>query len=433
MSTTVEEHTCQIEEVGPFPVVQPQSVLELADQVRGAAANDQAVYPLGGRTMLDFGLPPTRSGIGLDVRHLTRVIDYPARDMTITVQAGITLANLEQLLATENQRLPIDVPLSERTTLGGVIAANISGPRRYGFGTLRDYLIGMSAVNDAGQEIKAGGRVVKNVAGYDLCKLFIGSLGTLGIITQVTLKLKPRPEEQAMVLASCGHDALEMLLDTAHRSRTRPVCLELLNQAALQSINQETEIALPEPHWLLAIGFEDNSESVRWQVRHILGELSSAGFTEVQTRSASELWQVLTEFPSRSETRLTLKANMLPSTVAAFCRRASDLPHRLMLQAHAGNGIVIGHAPLPLSPEARERGRGEGDLTLDQAQTMLNILHDSAAAGQGNIIVPRCPVEWKREIPVWGRARADFWLMRAVKDKLDPHRLFNPGRFVDGL
>src|SRR5438874_8668927 len=133
--------------------------------------------------------------------------------MTVTVQAGITLAKLQELLASENQRLPVDVPQAERATIGGALAANVSGCRRYGFGTLRDYLIGISVVNDEGQEVKAGGRVVKNVAGYDLCKLYIGSLGTLGIITQVTLKLKPRPEEEAFVLVGCGHEMVEGLLE----------------------------------------------------------------------------------------------------------------------------------------------------------------------------------------------------------------------------
>src|SRR4029077_853691 len=128
-----------------------------------------------------------------------RVIDYPARDMTITVQAGLPIAVLQRTLATENQRLPLDVPRPELATLGGALATNVSGPRRYGFGTLRDYVIGITTVNDEGHEVKAGGRVVKNVAGYDLCKLHVGALGTLGVITQVTLKLRPLPEHQQLI------------------------------------------------------------------------------------------------------------------------------------------------------------------------------------------------------------------------------------------
>src|SRR5262249_3651798 len=155
-----------------FPVLQPRSVQEVGDLIRRAAANDHAIYPLGGQTMLDFGLPPARPGLGVDLSHLNQVIDYPARDMTITVQAGITLARLQELLRGENQRLAIDVPRADQPTLGGAVATNTSGSRRYGCGTLRDYVIGISVVNDQGQEVKAGGRVVKNVAGYDMGKLY---------------------------------------------------------------------------------------------------------------------------------------------------------------------------------------------------------------------------------------------------------------------
>ncbi len=219
----VEENACQIDDLGPLAAVRPQTVAEVGDLVRRAAAEGQALYPLGGRTMIGVGLPPTRPGISVDLRSLARVIDYPARDMTITVQAGITVAELQARLATENQRLPIDVPRPEQATLGGVLAVNVSGPRRYGFGTLRDYVIGISTINDEGQEVKAGGRVVKNVAGYDLCKLHIGALGTLGIITQVTLKLRPLPEDKALVTLGCDTTGAEPIVgpapDDAHPAR----------------------------------------------------------------------------------------------------------------------------------------------------------------------------------------------------------------------
>src|SRR6516164_4771035 len=199
----VEQANCYIDGFGPLPFVQPVSIIHLGELVRSAAAAGQGVYPIGGGTRLHLGYPPTKPGVAVDLRGLDQVLDYPARDMTITVQAGITMANLQTLLAKENQQLPVDVPLADRATLGGAIATNASGPRRYGYGTLRDYVIGISAINDEGHEIKAGGRVVKNVAGYDLCKLYIGSLGTLGVITQVTLKLKPRPDEHALITLAC--------------------------------------------------------------------------------------------------------------------------------------------------------------------------------------------------------------------------------------
>src|SRR5262249_3824807 len=144
---------------------------DIGEIVRRAGQEKQAVYPFGGGTALHLGMAPTKPGIAIDMRRLDRIIEFPARDMTITVEAGITISKLQSIVAAENLRLPIDVPRSEEATLGGAIAVNASGPRRFGFGTLRDYVIGISFVTDKGVEVKAGGRVVKNVAGYDLCKL----------------------------------------------------------------------------------------------------------------------------------------------------------------------------------------------------------------------------------------------------------------------
>ncbi len=411
-----------IENFGPLPAIRPSSVPELADIVRRAAAEEKAIYAVGGGTTLHYGLPPAKPGVAVDLTKLDQVIDYPARDMTITVQAGITIAKLQELLTAENQRLPIDVPQADRATLGGAIATNTSGPRRYGFGTFRDYVIGISVVNDEGQEVKAGGRVVKNVAGYDLCKLYIGSLGTLGIITQVTLKLKPLPEERALVTFGCDNANVDQTLELLHRSRTRPVCIDVLDQAAVSSWGGETAGLLPETPWVFAIGFEDNWEAVDWQVNELTRELSAGSVLgcEVSTGLATEgIWRGLVEFQAWPEARLTFKANMLPSAAAASCRRAAALPENLLLQAHAGNGIVIGHVP--------------GDLTLDRARAILTVLLDEAAAASGNVVILRCPAEWKAALPVWGRPRDDFWLMRTIKEKLDPRRLFNPGRFVDGI
>src|SRR5688500_5125073 len=212
-----------------MPVKRPATVADVCDIVKQARAVGQGVYPVGGRATLDVGLPPTKSGIALDMTALNQVIDYPARDMTITVQAGITIAALQAELAKESQWLPVDVASPERATLGGAIALNQSGPRRYGFGTLRDYVIGISFVTDDGVEVKAGGRVVKNVAGYDLMKLQIGALGTLGVVTQVTLKVKPRPESAAAVVFGCAAEAVGVVLDVLHASKSRPCAVELLN------------------------------------------------------------------------------------------------------------------------------------------------------------------------------------------------------------
>ena len=168
------------------------------------------------------------------------------------------------MLASENQRLAVDIARADQVTLGGALAANVSGPRRYGCGTLRDYLIGVSFVNDEGNEIKSGGRVVKNVAGYDMCKLLVGSLGTLGIITQATLKLRPHAEAQALVRLDVALEKVDELLELVHRSQTRPVCVDLLNPAAATASGLEWA----RNGWLLVVGFEDNEQAVAWQVHN---------------------------------------------------------------------------------------------------------------------------------------------------------------------
>jgi glycolate oxidase FAD binding subunit len=418
----VDEKVCRIDDFGPLTVTRPQSVEELGDLVRRAAAEQQAVYPRGGGTMLDLGLPPSRPGWAVDLRSLNRVIDYPARDMTITLQAGVPIAELQRVLAAEHQRLPVDVPRAEQATLGGALAANVSGSRRYGFGTLRDYVLGMSTVNDEGQEVKAGGRVVKNVAGYDLCKLHIGALGTLGVITQVTLKVRPIPETQALLTLGCEASGLAPLLDLLHASRVRPACLDVFNARASRAAAKAAGVVTPQAPWAVVVGFEDSMEAVSWQVRRLIQELPQAVVKGLEARAggaSASLWKALVEAVDPGDARLSFKANLLPGAVASFCLHAAESCGDVRLHAHAGSGIVRGHL--------------EGDLTLGRIQEMLKGLQDLAAAGQGNLILPRCPPEWKRSLPVWGRPRGDAWLMREVKSKLDPKGLFNPGRFVDGI
>lgn len=408
----MEPATCIIDGFGPLPVVRSASVAELGKVVRRAATEERAIYPIGGQTQLDLGNPPTKPGTAVDMRGLDQVIDFPARDMTITVQAGITIAKLQALLAPENLRLPIDVPQPERATLGGILATNVSGPRRFGYGTLRDYVIGISAVSSEGSEFKAGGRVVKNVAGYDLCKLLIGSLGTLGIITQVTLKLRPLAEETALVTFDCDTPELARLMDQLHGSRTRPVCLELLNLSAAQAIFDQAQAAVPKSTWVVIVGYEGNTELVNWQVRQLVKELGGSRSLDARVgESARSMWHALIDWLAWTRPQLVVKASLLPSSVPHVCATADALNPRPAIQAHAGNGIVhyafhdcapvVEHVPVQFDP--------------------------------GTSIVVKSPTDWKSSVAVWGTPRADQWLMHKVKAQLDPMGVFNPGRFVGGI
>jgi glycolate oxidase FAD binding subunit len=416
----MNDTTCSIDGFGPLPVSRPGSILELGERVRQADADGLALYPIGGRTMLGLGQPPVRSGRALDLRALDQVVDFAARDMTITVQTGITVSRLQALLASENLRLPIGVPRADEATLGGILATNTSGPRRYGYGTLRDYVIGISAVNDAGREFKAGGRVVKNVAGYDLCKLLVGSLGTLGIITQATLKLRPLAEEQALVWLMIESGEVESVLARLHGSRTRPVSLDLLNAGTASELCKLADAPAHESPWALLIGYDGNVEAVNWQVQQLVKELGTTCKMEARIGfTAQPLAQALIEWGSWPGAAVSFKANLLPSAVAAFCESVAAQEPAPHLRAHAGNGIILGH--------------WGAELTSERAAALLALWREQAARGQGRVVVVQCPPAWKATLDVWGPAPADAWLMRQVKEQFDPRRLFNPGRFVAGI
>ena len=379
----------------------PRSAADVTALIREANAEGRAVYPRGGNTLADYGLPVARSGMVIDLRQLNQVDDYPARDMTITVGAGITVAELQKALAAEGQTLPVDIPLPERSTIGGALAANLSGPRRLGYGTLRDYLIGVSFINDQGEQCKAGGRVVKNVAGYDLCKLLIGSWGTLGIITQATLKVRPRAEGRAVVVARVPVSKLEAILTGLHETNTRPVAV------SVQGDQSQANLAR------LLVCFEEKGTTVSWQLNQLREEFAGMALAELATHrnaAAEEAIQELTDILlPPAPPAWVWKASVPASQVAAFIGEAEM--RLLRWVAHASSGIVIGQA----------------DGTCNAAE--IQRLRDLAGKRSGSLTVWRAPEAHRHAEVLWGTVRPELAMMQRVKAALDPKGLFNPGRY----
>lgn len=398
----------------------PATQDELAAAVREAFEMAAPIYPVGGGTSLDFGLPAKAPGQGLSLAKLNRIVDYPARDMTITVEAGVTMRTIADLLAKERQRLPVDVPQADRATIGGVIATNWNGPRRYGEGSLRDFVIGIHAVDGRGLPFKGGGRVVKNVAGYDFCKLLTGSLGTLGVITQVTLRLKPIPEQSALVACSLPDaHAAERLLAGLITSRTRPAAIELLAGPVWQADPAFAALSRASGSNLaVVVGLEGTGTEVEFMIRQLCDEWRETGCCEpLIVGEASALWQRLIEFPAAGESPLVLKASVKPSGTTAIIDAAQQLDPQCSLQAHAGNGIVI----IKMSKFP--------DQGLSRA--LVGRLQPVAAAHHGQVIVLSNPsgAEMTHQ-SVWGATDSPLDLMTAVKREFDPKDILNRGRFV---
>lgn len=411
----------------PLPLTEsmrPGDATELASVVRECCASGTPVYPLGGATSLDFGLPARQPGIGLSLAGLDRIIDYPARDMTITVDAGMTMNRLAETLSTEQQRLPIDVPRAEAATIGGVIATGFGGPRCFGQGTIRDYVIGISAVDGTGRAFKGGGRVVKNVAGYDFCKLLTGSLGTLGVITQVTLKLKPIPPCLAWITCRPRDwdDAERLLAALVLHSQTAPVAVELLAGPAwtddLPASGDIPSGSAGQP--LLMIAFEGTDAEVAWQLATLRAEWQSLSVREVgavEGEAAGSWMRRLAEFPAAPDAPLVLAATVVPSSITPLAAAACAMDERVSLQCHAGNGsVIMRFAEFP-----------EGGLS----RALVGKLYRVIAAGHGNIVVLSNPsgTEMTRQ-SVWGGIDAPIALMTEIKRQFDPRNILNPDRFV---
>ncbi|REK10837.1 MAG: FAD-binding oxidoreductase [Planctomycetota bacterium] len=397
----------------------PQDQATLAALVAGAFASGTPIYPIGGGTSLDYGLSAAQEGLGISLAKLNRVVDYPAADMTITVEAGITLAELSAALAAENQWLPIDAPQSSQATLGGLMATAFAGPRRYGYGTMRDYVIGVSAVDGRGTPFKAGGRVVKNVAGYDFCKLLTGSLGTLGIVTQVTLKVRPRPERSAFLVgdvrdADSADKLLAGLVDTA----TTPAAIEWLVGSRWRE-HAGMGVAPAGCIGRLAVGLEGSAVEVDWMLARLSDEWREAGLATshiLDGDRAAGLWTDLAEFPAEPGASLVLKASVLPSQTLPYVKLVREIDPAATVQAHAGNGVVI--------------ARFEKFEATGVSRDLIGRLHPAATAASGSAVVLSNSLEGLTHPAVWGNATAAHRWMSKVKQQFDPRNLLNPGRFV---
>jgi glycolate oxidase FAD binding subunit len=410
----------------PEAVVLPGSKEEVAAVLLAAGEADLPVTPWGGGTKMGIGAPPQRLGLVLGLKRLNRLLEHEPGDLTATVQAGMTLGALQRELGTRGQWLSLDPAHADEATLGGIVSSNAAGPRRHLYGACRDLVIGLTVVTAAGTLVKGGGKVVKNVAGYDLPKLFVGAFGTLGVIVEATVKLRPRPEADRMVVArfaslkEAGAAARAVM-----GSDLLPSALDLVDGETLRAL----ELGGPDGAALL-IGVDGITEQVHWQCTEVERMLRLQGLVDARVLDADArdaAWRARGglgrgAFP---ETAAVMRWVVLPAQVADVMEQGMGVALRaglpVALAAHAGVGVV----------EAVLAG-GEGADATKVSDVLIEWRTLVRAAG-GQALVESAPLAIKERVPVWDDLGPALRIMQRIKSQLDPSGLLNPGRFAGGI
>jgi glycolate oxidase FAD binding subunit len=427
--TGIHPDPCQIDEIRPQAVVSPSSVREIQDILAFATEHQLSIIPVGAGTKLGIGNPPEKVDLVLLMEQFSEVLEYEPADLSVTVQAGVRLSELQGTLAEEGQYLPLDPPYAADTTLGGLVAANASGPSRLRYGTARNRVLGMKVVQPSGAVVNSGGKVVKNVAGYDLKKLYIGSFGTLGIITELTFNLYPLPElERTLLLRfKTVGDAAEVALKIAN-SQLSPVFLNLFTDGALSTAVSGIMLS----GTIIALGIDGHPETVAWQinqVQSIAKEGDAIGVEVLADTDHADLRSSMCAFPEvgRSSQDVVCKANLRMTDVEGFVNTTLETLNTVhvpvQMMGLMGNGVVY---------IAISEGSEDTDTLQSIAKGIVELREYAIGVG-GSLIIESAPLGLKRQVDVWGPVGNSTGLMKTIKARLDPVGLLNPGRFVEGI
>lgn len=409
----------------PSAVAFPETIEEISQILALAERERLAVCPFGAGTKRGVGPGPERIDVTLSTSRLNQLIAVEADDLVVRAQGGLSLASLQQALSAQRLFVPLD-PFDEGT-VGGILATNASGPRRYRYRTPRDLVIGLRVVLATGEVAKFGGTTVKNVAGYDLRKLFVGSWGTLGIIVEANLRLWPLPESSVTVLAAfAGLSGAAGMLSSLLGSQLLPSAIELLDGEVCRGVLEVKNLPSSGESWLVMVAAEGNPGDVARETREIqsLANSNGANATTVIETGHQELWQARQHLHTAlsGQNGLRVRASLPLAEVAGFINRSKSLGKErgchLGATAHAGNGIV--HLFL------LDNGLDDEALT-----SLIFVIKDACERSGGVLSVETGPQKLKVS-PYLIPQRTDYALMRRLKDQLDPNATLNPGRFLRG-
>lgn len=409
LSTPPEAGTTSfaVDGIVPALVATPASTDELAAAIAAASEFGAAVVPFGAGRHTVLGGAPARYDVALRTSELDQLIEYEPADLTVTVQAGVTMGRLQSLLGQRGQFLPLEA--SPESTVGGVLAAGLSGPSSHAYGLPRDWLIGCRVAHADGRITKAGGRVVKNVAGYDMTKLYVGSLGTLGVIVEATFKVAPLPPAQETVLVPAT--SLQAASDAVFAAHDRGLAIRavaVLDAAAGHACGVDAPA--------LAAFWLAGSAAAVDRTRRELSGLTGEGAT-LEGAGSGRWWARLNEPPAGPET--VLRVSLLPAQSVPFMERVSAVAGESGCRAIAypTTGAVLATI---------------GPAPPDSLATAVAQARRLAVEAGGSLIVTSAPRDVKERVDVWGELQA-LDLMRRLKQQFDPKGTLSPGRFAGGL
>jgi glycolate oxidase FAD binding subunit len=418
----------------PRFVAKPPDRQSASQLIALAQEHSLGVIFRGGGTKMGLGNRPRRIDLVLSTAHLNQVVDLDGENLTLTVEAGIRLSEIQERLRHEGNGyfIPLDPPFTEGATLGGILATNSSGPKRLLYGTCRDFVLGLKVIQADGKICSFGGKTVKNVSGFDMNKLYIGSLGTLGMIAEITLRLLPLPEKERTLLAFFPESQSPFeVTSTILPSQLLPSSLEILDPGATAFLHPETLIR--RGNYLLAIGLEGVAQAVNRQteeIRSICHRFGPSAMETIEGEIQELFWRSLRDILPSIFHRFTqspiVKISVPPSKTreifnsAEQVLRVGNWPHALWAQG--GNGIL--RAAFLLNSLGGERA------SLVQA---IETLGRMTREMEGHIVVESSPTSLKSRISLWGQEREDFKVFRQIKEALDPASILNPGRFIGGI
>jgi glycolate oxidase FAD binding subunit len=422
-----------VDGVKPGLTVRPGTQNEVSKVAATCSAAGATMIPWGGGTAMGLGNRPSSADAVVQLDRLDRIVEFDAANLCVTVEAGMRLGALRETVAEKKELLPIDPPADSKVTMGGLVATNQSGPGRLLYGTVRDWLLGMRVVLPDGQRIRCGGRVIKNVSGYDMNKLFIRSLGTLGILTEVTVKLLPLPVKRtAMVSLFPELSQATAAVGKVLESFLLPEALDVLNPEAMTLLAPSLELTAPAGSWGLAVSLAGSRETVDRQERDFAALFRDGGgvVTPLQDGRTVPAWDAIRNvfdlLPAPPAQRVLCKIAVSISRTGEMLAAAGALGERLGLSAtvvaHAGSGVVWAAFPLGRTapPEALLAEALEG-------------LRAKAVATGGSLVLQAAPANLKARMDAWGKPGEGFDVMRRLKAEFDPRGLCNPGRFVGGI